>query len=311
MSILTVFNPAPATNPAEDRTNYDGVRSDDFFFASASTVMAKIQARIERLSTVCVPVLVLGESGVGKEVAARRIHRLSPRAHRSFLKVNCAALPADLLESELFGYEAGAFTGATRSKPGLFELGNKGPILLDEIGEMPPVLQAKLLHVLQDRQFSRLGGRSLVTVDVRILAATNINIEQALESKKLREDLYYRLSAFTVYIPPLRERREEIPLLLNYFMERFAARLSRTPKPFPSKVVDACLRHSWPGNVRELENVVKRYLILDREEATPSDLLGKNGNGHINSAELFSRPRINHCSDLKSLVRGLKAEAET
>ena len=312
MSTFTGLTNPPSGTPLEVWTSQAGVPKDDgFFFSAASPVMAKVQARIERLASVCVPVLLLGESGVGKEVVARRIHKLSPRAHRSFVKVNCAALPAELLESELFGYEAGAFTGATKSKPGLFELGNKGTILLDEIGEVPPVLQAKLLHVLQDRQFSRLGGRSLVTVDVRILAATNVDIDQALETKKLREDLYYRLSAFTVHIPPLRERREEIPLLLNYFMERLATRLGRAPRPFPTKVVEACLRYSWPGNVRELENFVKRYLILEDEEATVSELQGKNGNGNSSPLEPFNRPRINTCSDLKSLVRGLKAEAET
>ena len=178
-----------------------------------------------------VPVLLLGESGVGKEVFARRIHRLSPRGHRSFLKVNCAALPCDLLESELFGYEAGAFTGAVKSKPGMFELCNKGTIFLDEIGEIPPALQAKLLQVLQDRQFSRLGGRALVTVDVRILAATNVDICQALTTKMFREDLYYRLSAFTIRIPPLRERGDEILPLLQYFMQRLGLRMGLPPKP--------------------------------------------------------------------------------
>jgi len=157
---------------------------------------------------------------------------MSARAHRTFLKVNCAAVPADLLESELFGYEPGAFTGANRAKPGKFELCNKGTILLDEIGEMPPLLQAKLLHVLQDQTFSRLGGRSTISVDVRILAATNIDVQAALANRKLREDLYYRLNAFTLQIPPLRERKEEVPLLLKHFMTRVAERYGRPPLPF-------------------------------------------------------------------------------
>ena len=160
--------------------------------------MRKIRSQAALVANVDIPVLLLGESGTGKEVLARLIHKLSPRAHRTFLKVNCAAVPADLLESELFGYEPGAFTGATHAKPGKFELCNKGTILLDEIGEMPPLLQAKLLHVLQDQQFSRLGSRSVIKVDVRILAATNINIPEALATKRLREDLYYRLNAFTL-----------------------------------------------------------------------------------------------------------------
>ncbi len=171
---------------------------DDVFFIAASPAMKKIRSQAALVANVEIPVLLLGESGTGKEVLARLIHKLSPRAHRTFLKVNCAAVPADLLESELFGYEAGAFTGATHAKPGKFELCNKGTILLDEIGEMPPGLQAKLLHVLQDQQFSRLGSRTVVKVDVRILAATNINIPEALATKRLREDLYYRLNAFTL-----------------------------------------------------------------------------------------------------------------
>jgi two-component system response regulator AtoC len=180
---------------------------DEIFFVAASPNMRKLRSQAALVANVDIPVLMLGESGTGKEVMARLIHKLSPRAHRTFLKVNCAAVPADLLESELFGYEAGAFTGANHAKPGKFEICNKGTILLDEIGEMPPSLQAKLLHVLQDQQFSRLGSRSVIKVDVRILAATNINIPEALANKTLREDLYYRLNAFTLTIPPLRERR--------------------------------------------------------------------------------------------------------
>jgi two-component system, NtrC family, response regulator AtoC len=237
---------------------------------------------------------------------------LSPRAHRTFLKVNCAALPADLLESELFGYEPGAFTGATRSKPGKFELCDKGTFLLDEIGEMPPVLQAKLLHVLQDQQFSRLGSRSMVNIDVRILAATNIDIQQAIAAKKLREDLYYRLNAFTVHVPPLRERREEIPLLLRHFMALFATRYARAPLPVSPVLVDACRSYSWPGNLRELENFVKRYLILGDEQLALSELETQEreaGTGTASgpAAELSAKQNPD---DLKSLVRGLKDEAE-
>src|SRR6202171_752011 len=217
--------------------------SNGFVLPSISPVTAKIRSSIEQVARVDVPVLLLGESGVGKEVVARRIHALSNRGHRTFLKVNCAALPAELLESELFGYEAGAFTGATRAKPGQFELCNKGTILLDEIGEMPPGLQAKLLHVLQDQQFSRLGGRSVIKVDVRILAATNINIPEALANKRLREDLYYRLNAFTLQIPPLRERKEEIPILLKHFMSRMSEQYARAPLPFTPALMDACMAY--------------------------------------------------------------------
>src|ERR1700720_45564 len=245
------------TTPAREistQTDISEEFSNGFVFPAATPAMARICSSIQQVARVDVPVLILGESGVGKEVVARRIHQLSNRAHRSFLKVNCAALPGELLESELFGYEAGAFTGAVRAKPGQFELCNKGTLLLDEIGELPPGLQAKLLHVLQGGQFSRLGGRSLIEVDVRILAATNVNVPHALASKRMREDLYYRLSALTIHLPPLRERPEEIPIFLQYFMDRFASRLGRAPKPYPAKVLDSCVRYSWPGNVRELEN---------------------------------------------------------
>ena len=204
------------------------------FFLAASPQMKQIRTQVSLVAKVDVPVLLLGESGVGKEILARLIHKMSIRAHRPLLKVNCAALPAELLESELFGYEAGAFTGANRSKPGKFELCNKGTILMDEIGEMSTALQAKLLHVLQDGSFSRLGSRSNVTVDVRVLAATNINIPEAIANKTLREDLYYRLNAFTMQIPPLRERREEIPLLLKHFMNRLSERYAHPPLATPS-----------------------------------------------------------------------------
>src|SRR5258707_2834028 len=198
-----------------NQQNYTGEveeLADDVFFVAASPNMRKLRSQAALVANVEIPVLMLGESGTGNEVMARLVHKLSPRAHRTFLKVNCAAVPGDLLESELFGHEAGAFTGATHAKPGKFELCNKGTILLDEIGEMPALLQGKLVHVLQDQTFSRLGGRAVGKVDVRILAATNINIPEALATKRLREDLYYRLNAFTLSLPPLRDRKEAMPI---------------------------------------------------------------------------------------------------
>jgi two-component system, NtrC family, response regulator AtoC len=285
--------------------------SDDLYFVAASPAMRKIREQVTQVANVNVPVLMVGESGTGKEVVARLIHKLSPRAHCTFLKVNCAALPADLLESELFGYEPGAFTGATRSKPGKFELCDKGSILLDEIGEMPPILQAKLLHVLQDQQFSRLGSRSMVTIDVRILAATNIDIQQAIAAKKLRDDLYYRLNAFTVHVPPLRERREEIPLLLRHFMGLFATRYARAPLPVSPTLVGACRSYSWPGNLRELENFVKRYLILGDEQLALSELETQEREAGTAAAQAGELPGKQNPDDLKSLVRGLKDEAES
>ena len=283
---------------------------DDLFFLAASPQMKQIRAQVSLVAKVDVPVLLLGESGVGKEILARLIHKMSIRAHRPLLKVNCAALPAELLESELFGYDAGAFTGAQRSKPGKFEQCNKGTILLDEIGEMSTALQAKLLHVLQDGSFSRLGSRSNVTVDVRVLAATNINIQEAIANKTLREDLYYRLNAFTMQIPPLRERREEIPLLLKHFMNRLSERYANTPLSYSERLVRSCMQYHWPGNLRELGNFVKRYLVLQDEEMAISELdaksKGANGFAPLRNGSGASAPE----GGLKSLVRGLKDEAE-
>lgn len=279
---------------------------EDSFFIAASPAMRKIRTQVNQVAGIDVSVFILGESGTGKEVVARLIHKLSTRSHRTFLKVNCAALPADLLESELFGYEAGAFTGANQSKPGKFELCHKGTILLDEIAEMPPALQAKLLHVLQDQEFSRLGSRSTVKVDVRILAATNVDIPQALAAKKLREDLYYRLNAFTLYMPPLRARKEEIPLLLKHFMTRFAERYARPPLALSPSLLDASMKYHWPGNVRELENFVKRYLILGNESLVLGELEVKEEETPTRASSSAS----SGAGDLKSLVRGLKDEAE-
>jgi two-component system, NtrC family, response regulator AtoC len=278
---------------------------DDLFFLAASPVMKQLRAQVALIAKVDVPVLLLGESGVGKEIVARLIHKMSIRAHRPMLKVNCAALPAELLESELFGYEAGAFTGASKPKPGKFEIAHKGTILLDEIGEMSAPLQAKLLHVLQDGQFSRLGGRANITVDTRILAATNIDVQRAMAERKLREDLYYRLNAFTMTIPPLRERREEIPVLLSHFMSRTAEKFGKNPLAISDKLVQECLRYHWPGNLRELGNFVKRYLVLENENIILEELQLK-ARGVSAESDTGSHSR----GGLKALVRSLKDDAE-
>jgi len=262
---------------------------------------------VEQIAGIEVPVLLLGESGVGKEVAARLIHKRSPRCHRPFFKVNCAALPADLLESELFGFEQGAFTGAVRSKPGKFELCNKGTIFLDEIGEMPTTLQAKLLQVLEDQQFCRFGGRALIQVDVRIIAATNVEIGKALANRQFRQDLYYRLNAVTLQLPPLRERREEIVPLLHYFMDNLAARLGRPRVAFTREVLDACQAYNWPGNVRELQNFVKRCLVLGSCDVNLAELTDGHGPAVGNVIEFPGGPLG---ADLKTMVRELKARAE-
>lgn len=282
---------------------------DDLFFLAASPVMKQIHAQVALVARVDVAVLLLGESGVGKEVLAQLIHKMSVRAGRAFVKVNCAALPTELLESELFGYEAGAFTGATTSKPGKFQLADNGTILLDEIGEMSAPLQAKLLHVLQDGRFFRLGGRTNIKANARILAATNIDVQKAIAEHRLREDLYYRLSAFTITIPPLRERREEIPWFLTHYMNNLAAKFGKNPVPIPSRLVRECLRYHWPGNLRELGNFVKRYLVLEDERLILDELRAKNKDAGAGEPDqggaLAPRP-----GGLKALVRNLKDDAE-
>ncbi len=277
---------------------------DDYFFVAASPAMHEIRRQMAQIARVDVPVLMLGESGTGKEVVARMIHKMSLRSHRSFLKVNCAAVPSDLLESELFGFEPGAFTGAVRAKPGKFELCNHGTMLLDEIAEMSPGLQAKLLHVLQDQCFSRLGGRANIEVDVRVLAATNVNVEQALSEGRLREDLYYRLNAFTIVLPPLRARKQEVPALLKHFMSRMAEQYGRQPLGFSRAFLNACMRYSWPGNVRELENLVKRYLVLGDEMLILRELESRAKPAVVASVTAGAD------GGLKRMLRDLKDEAE-
>jgi two-component system response regulator AtoC len=264
--------------------------------------MCRIEEQALQLAKVNVAVLIMGESGVGKEVIARFLHEHSPRSSQTFLKVNCAALPADLLESELFGYEAGAFTGALRAKPGKFELCDKGTMFLDEIAEMPTSLQAKLLHVLQDGEFMRLGGRAPVRVDVRVIAATNVDVNHAIADKTFREDLYYRLGGFVLNVPPLRERPEDIPLLLHHCIQKFAKLYGIAPVSLSPEILGACLRHSWPGNVRELENVAKRLLIF-------GDMNIQDGS--VSATVPQRMPAANGIeSDLKTIVRNLKEGTE-
>jgi two-component system response regulator AtoC len=241
-------------------------------FVSASPRVLRIKELGRQVADTDAPVLILGPSGVGKEVLARYIHRQSRRAPNAFLKVNCAALPNDLLESELFGYERGAFSGAMQQKPGLFELADGGTILLDEIGEMSVHLQAKLLHVLQDGEFTRLGGRQVVKVDARVMASTNVQLDEAVAAGRFREDLFFRLNVIRVEVPPLRERREDIAPLCAHFLRHYAARYKRPLRELPRELREAFVRHDWPGNVRELENAVRRYVILGDTEASLSEL---------------------------------------
>jgi DNA-binding NtrC family response regulator len=244
--------------------------SDDqdraFLFWGDSPDMKTIAQVIEQVSDSDVTVLIRGESGVGKELVARAIHQRSPRKERPFVKVNCAALPAELLESELFGHEKGAFTGAATTRVGKFEQADTGTIFLDEIAEMKSALQAKLLHVLQDAQFTRLGSNKPITVDVRIVAATNRDLEAMLQRGDFREDLYYRLKVIEVTVPPLRERRAEITQLTTFFMDRYARRYNRTARELSPELQQLFQSYEWPGNIRELENMIKRIVILQDEQ---------------------------------------------
>jgi two-component system response regulator AtoC len=276
-------------------------------FVRSSKRMRDLEAQAALVARADIPLLILGESGTGKEILALYTHKMSARSQRIFLKVNCAAVPADLLESELFGYEQGAFTGAVKTKPGKFEICTGGTIFLDEIGEMPAILQAKLLQVLQDGTFSRLGSRSPMKVDVRVIAATNINMKEAMANKTFREDLYYRLNGFTLSIPPLRERREEIPVLAEYFMRKGAKRYDREPLSFSASLLNTLSEHAWPGNLRELENVINRYLVLGDEKAIVDELAPSAAyQGAAGAAA-----EAPNGAGLKAMVRSLKGDAES
>jgi two-component system, NtrC family, response regulator AtoC len=261
---------------------------------STNPKLLKIKEIAKHVADTDVPVLVTGESGVGKEVLARFIHTHSLRRDKPFVKVNCAALPNELLESELFGYERGAFTGALNDKPGKFELADKGTLLLDEIGEMTPHLQAKLLHVLQDSEYTRLGGKRVIRVDARVLASTNVNLEENVGNGKFREDLYFRLNVIRIDIPPLRERREDIPVLCNYFLCRYRERYKSTVDEISPALMDSFLRYDWPGNVRQLENAIKRYLILPDMNMNMSEL--KESAPQTNEAPVVIRPKEDNMS---------------
>lgn len=226
----------------------------------AGATQQRLERVVRQVAPLDVPVLILGETGVGKEVLARRLHELSPRRAAPFLKLNCAALPSELIESELFGYERGAFTGAAKRTPGKFELAHGGTILLDEIGEMDFRLQSKLLHVLQDHEYHPLGSRDLVRVDVRVLAATHADLETAMAEHRFREDLFYRLNVVPIEVPPLRERQDEILPLARHFLQKYAS--AEPPPPIPEALERALLSHCWPGNIRELENVARKYLVF-------------------------------------------------
>lgn len=289
--------------------------SDGRYFLAAAPSMMKIHRQVQLLADVDAPVLILGESGTGKEVIAHLIHKHSRRSQFRFVNVNCAALPSDLLESELFGYQQGAFTGALKDKPGKFELANRGTLLLDEIGEMTAQMQAKLLHVLQDGQFNRLGARESSRVDVRVLAATNVQIENALVGKTFREDLYYRLNVFTINVPPLRERREEIPFLIDEIIRRSPSEVrSGYDFIFTSRLMDAVLVYDWRGNVRELQNFVKRTITMRDPETAIHELETKIAAGYrveLDEPEPEqARVQTARHTGMRAIMRDMKDRAE-
>ncbi|MEE8473836.1 MAG: sigma-54 dependent transcriptional regulator [Myxococcota bacterium] len=259
--------------------------------------MKRISETLEQVADTDVTILIYGESGVGKEIVARTAHEVSTRARKPFVKVNCAALPEDLLESELFGYEKGAFTGALARKQGKFEIAHRGTIFLDEIGEMSPALQGKLLQVLQDREFTRLGGNKEVRVSIRVVCATNRRLEEMVREGGFREDLFFRLNVVNISIPPLRERREEIPSLIETFLRRYPVQYQKPVPTLSSRLMSAFQRYAFPGNVRELENMIKRIVVLESEDSILAE---------ISRAE---RAGIASGIDLASLIQEIEAQA--
>src|SRR5262245_22292975 len=298
---------AEALGPVPEQTAGRIRREMDLW---CSTKMLEARQIIREAARVDVTVLVTGETGTGKELVARAIHHLSARRSGPFVKVNCAAMPRELLESELFGYERGAFTGAHKLKLGKFELAHHGTMFLDEIGDLHPALQAKLLHVLQDGEFSRIGGKSTLTVDVRVVAATNQNLERGVTEGRFREDLYYRLNVIHVLVPALRDRANEIPLLASYFVDRYAKLYHRDGFAIPQSVMDRLSRHRYPGNVRELENLIKRMIVLDDPFLTRIQLPDTGAdNGRAHSAPALPQPPALGPS-LKDIARQASQAAE-
>src|SRR5215831_17112259 len=266
----------------------------DSIIFGGSEYMHDVQLKIDRIANTVVPVLIRGESGTGKEVIAKLLHQRSGRKHGPFVKINCPAIPGTLVESELFGYERGAFTGADGRKLGLVEVADGGTLFLDEIAELDFGLQSKLLHLLQDGQFYAIGGKKEKQVEVRFLCATNRRLEQEIQAGSFRQDLFYRIKVVTLSLPPLRERSCDIPVLIAHFLRTYSQQFKRNPQPLSAKTAAALERYWWPGNIRELENLIKSYVILGSEEAIRRELLvtenGANGNGNGEGAASNKRP---------------------
>jgi two-component system, NtrC family, response regulator AtoC len=249
------------------------VENLDRIFFSDSPKMNRIRAAIKEIAKTDITILIKGETGVGKEIVARDIHLSSSRREKPFIKVNCAAIPRGLLESELFGFDRGAFTGANLRKPGKFELANGGTILLNEIGETDIATQAKLLHVLQDGTFSRLGGNGNIDINTRVITTTKDHLELAMEKGNFREDLFFRINVMSITVPPLRDRIEQIPALTQHFFDFYRTKYQRSSPPLSSDALNAFMEYQWPGNIRELENVVKRIVLLGEEKAAVQEMI--------------------------------------
>ena len=279
-----------------------------------SVVMKRVFSLIEKVSASASTVLILGESGTGKELIATTIHYQSDRKNKSLIKVNCSTLPEGLIESELFGHEKGAFTGAIRRKPGRFELADGGTIFLDEIGDLPPSTQAKILRVLQERQFERIGGTTTMTVDVRVIAATNKNLEEEVKAGRFREDLFYRLNVIPIVLPPLRERKEDLPSLIEFFMDKYRKNLSKDVS-LSKDVVDALLKYDYPGNIRELENTIERCVTLatteriGKEELPPAIVMEQRATRSLLLSDVAADAEKNHIKSVLKTTRGRKTRA--
>jgi two-component system response regulator AtoC len=312
-AVRTALPPSgPEPSNHTDRTVDKRYLTEYVPLLSHSAKMRAIREIVEQVAVIDTTILCRGESGVGKDLVARAVHAASPRAAGPFVRVNCAALPSGLLESELFGHEKGAFTGAYRRNLGKFELANEGTIYLDEIGELPLALQAKLLHVVQDLQFSRIGGREMIGVDTRIMASTNRNLEVALGRGEFREDLYYRLNVVEIHVPPLRERPEEIPVLASIFLDRFNQEYQQTRQLTPDTL--ALLANCpWPGNVRELENFVRRFVVLGDAQQSPQAIdaaLRASRRPDSADAPVLSPPTADVTLGLRAIARRAARDAE-
>jgi len=268
-----------------------------------SPALESVLEQVERVAPTDSTVLIQGETGTGKELIAHAIHNLSSRCGRPFVRLNCAAIPLDLLESELFGHEKGAFTGAIAQKVGRFELADKGTLFLDEVGDIPPALQPKLLRVLQEQEFERLGSTRTHRVDVRLVAATNRNLMEMANDGEFRSDLYYRLNVFPVLLPPLRERREDIPALVTHFVEIYSRRMSREIEHIPTATMSALTSYEWPGNIRELQNLIERAVILSNEGVLPNPLPARG----TSTVATFSAPTTLRDSERNLILQTLES----